>query len=286
LLGAAYLGKEQREKSIGAFKRAHELAPAAAQPLVALVQTYVRGGKTGDARRFLNSVISENNENITAYTLLAEISLAENKTPEAIEHLNKIIAINPNAVFAYRGLTNIYLRDNEFDKAEAAIKRGLAVMPDRPILELSLAAVYERKTEFEKAIKIYEELLATNSDLLVAKNNFASLLTDHRTDQASLDKARTISAELRSSQIPQFRDTYAWAAVKSGVNLEEAVVILEGIVKENPQIDIFNYHLGEAYRRKGDAEKAIDYLTKAESLATPGSDIAKKAKQSLDLLNQ
>ena len=62
---------------------------------------------------------------------------------------------------------------------------------------------------------------------------------------------------------------------------KEAIVILEGIVRENEQVDVYTYHLGEAYRRKGDSENAIAYLNKAVELAGENSDIAEKAKQSL-----
>ena len=106
-------------------------------------------------------------------------------------------------------------------------------------------------------------------------------MTDHRGDPASLELARTIAAELRSSQIPQFQDTYAWASVMASTNLEEAIVILEGVVKENGQTDVYAYHLGEAYRRNGDSENAMTYLSKAVEIAEPGSDVAVKANASL-----
>jgi tetratricopeptide (TPR) repeat protein len=69
-----------------------------------------------------------------------------------------------------------------------------------------------------------------------------------------------------------------------GTNLEEAVVILEGIVKDNSEVDIYNFHLGEAYRRKGDSENAMAYLSKALELSAPGSDVAEKASSSLQQL--
>ena len=151
------------------------------------------------------------------------------------------------------------------------------------VVGIHLAAIHEKNAEFEEAIVIYQDLLE-KGDSLVAKNNLVNLLVDHRNDQASLDMARKIAVELRDSQIPQIRDTYAWTLVMSGYNLEEAVVVLQGIVRENPQVDIYTYHLGEAYRRKGDSESAIAYLQKAVDLSTPDSDISSKAKVSLQEL--
>jgi tetratricopeptide (TPR) repeat protein len=281
VLGFVYQAQEQQDQSIDAFKRAHELSPEAAQPIVAVVQSYVNKGQIQEARRFLNSVLSSNADNAVVYVLLGQLSLSEKKTPEAIKYFNEAIKIDANLEIGYRSLASSYLRANEIDNAIKTLRQGIDAIPERPFLSISLATLYQKRGETDKAIAIYNNLLEGNPDLLVAKNNLASLLTDYSSDQDSLDRARTMSAELKASQIPQFRDTYAWAAVKSGINVEEAVVILEDIVKENSQVDVYNYHLGEAYLKKGDAEKALVYLKKAVELTDSESDIAVKANQSI-----
>jgi tetratricopeptide (TPR) repeat protein len=286
VLGIVYQGKQEQEASIEAFKREHELAPASAQPIVALVRNYVRNGKVADAKRFLNAVISVHTDNTTAHLLLGQLSLYENDSAGAIGHFDRVIEINPKLDAGYQGLMSTYMRDNELEKAEMIGIQGLSAMPGRPILVMNLASIYEKQRNFSKAIETYESLLEKNPDLIVAKNNLASLLTDYGGDQASLDKARSIAKDLRDSPIPQFRDTYAWVTVKSGARFEEAVAILKGIVKENDEVDVYSYHLGEAYRKKGDSENAIAYLNKALELARPDSDIAQKAKHSLQQLNQ
>jgi uncharacterized protein (DUF2225 family) len=73
--------------------------------------------------------------------------------------------------------------------------------------------------------------------------------------------------------------------VKSDFNLEQAVVILESIVKENDSVGVFNYHLGEAYRKQGDKDNAIVYLNKALKNSLPESEVALKARQSLRLVD-
>jgi tetratricopeptide (TPR) repeat protein len=285
ILGVIYQGKEQQEESIGAFRRAHELAPQSAQPIVSLVQTYVRSGKPEEARRFLDSVLSVHEDNVIAHLLLGQLSLFEGKTAEAVEQFEKTIEINPQADIAYRTLTAIHIRDSDFDSAERIARQAVEALPDSNIPLVNLAFVYETKKDYAAAIELYESVLAKDPDTLVARNNLASLLTDYGGDQASLERARTISAQFRSSDIPQFRDTYAWASVVSGTNLEEAVVILEGIVKDNDQVGAYHYHLGEAYRKKGDVEKAKASLEKAVKLAPAGSDVVDKARESLQLLN-
>ena len=160
----------------------------------------------------------------------------------------------------------------------------MAAVSDDSSLAIHLASLHEQNSEFDEAIEIYQSLLKKDENSLIAKNNLANLLVDHRDDQASLEQARKIAVEFRNFQIPEFRDTYAWVSIRSGTNLEEAIVILQGIVREYEQVDVYHYHLGEAYRRKGDSKNAITYLQKAVDLSTPGSDIFSKAKVSLQEL--
>jgi tetratricopeptide (TPR) repeat protein len=150
---------------------------------------------------------------------------------------------------------------------------------------MTLASIYELELRFDDAIAIYESLLDGNADVLVAKNNLASLLTDHRGDEASLERARTLSAVFRDSRVPQFRDTYAWALVRSNKNIEEAVAILKKIVKDNDSVGVYKFHLGEAYREMGEIENARSTLGLAMRQLTPESRLAEQAKAALAELN-
>lgn len=286
VLGIVYQGKQLEQESIEAFKKAHELSPSSRQPIVALVQTFFRGGKLEDARKFLNSVLTVDANNLTAYTMLGQLSLYEKHPDEAEKYFLKTVEINPKQAIGYRRLARIYETNNRPDMAEKIILDGLVAMPDNAGLAISLASHYENQQAFDKAIGIYENLLEKNPDVIIAKNNLASLLTDHRTDKASLDKAREIASKFRNSKIPHFRDTYAWTQINSDLQLEQAINILEGVVKEVGETPIFHYHLGEAYLKQGNKLKAAEYLGNAIKYSKAGTELSDKANQSLKQISQ
>jgi tetratricopeptide (TPR) repeat protein len=285
-LGVVYLSKGEQDASIEAFKRAHELAPASNQPVVSLVLAYLRTGKVEEARQFLETIISENNDNYLANLLLARINVHNNNVSEAIALYNKLIAINPEADSTYHELAEVYIRQKDPGKAEIVIQQGLSALPGLPSLSIDLASIKEIKGETDEAIKIYQSLLNNNPDLLIVRNNLASLLTDNREDDDAHRRAREIAMVLKDSKVSQFRDTYAWASIKAGVDLEEAIEILEVIVSESRQVDVYNYHLGEAYRKQGRVDLALNHLQKAVDLAPAGSPVAKQAGKSLQQLSQ
>ncbi len=165
--------------------------------------------------------------------------------------------------------------------AELVLMDGLALKPDSTAIAVNLASIFELQHKFEKAISLYEELLQSTPDLIVAKNNLASILTDHREDLESFVRARQMALEFRDSGVPQFRDTYAWASVRARTNFEEAVGILEEIVEENANVGVYRYHLGEALMKIGDVDNARIQLMKAIELEGEGSPVSAKARKSL-----
>ncbi len=286
ILGLVYKNRQQKKASIAAFRRAHELEPNVDEPVVALVQIYLEDGQPGKAREFLNSIVDENPRNAMAYQMLGQLSLSEHDQAAAINYLEQAAATDPRLESAYLQLASIYIGDSQLDKATVVLQKGLAELPGSLQLSMNLALNAERQGHADRAIELYDKLLQSNPDLMVARNNLANLLIDNRGDPASIDRARTLAAGFKDAKLNVFRDTYAWASVKSGSFLEEAIVILKSILRDEDTVGLYHYHLGEAYRKNGNNFEARKSLRRAIELEAPGSPVAVEAQKSLDLVSQ
>ena len=286
VLGLVYKNRQQNQESIAAFRRAHDLDPAVSEPVVALVQIYLENRQPDRAREFLNSVVEENPGNARAYQMLGQLSLSEDDMPAAIRYLERATAADPRLDSAYLQLASIYLGENQLDKAQDILEKGLTELPANLKLAMNLALTVERQGDIDRAIELYENLLQASPGIMVAKNNLASLLLDHRGDAASIDRARELAAGFKDANLSVFRDTYAWASIKSGSFLEEAIVILKNILRDDEAIGLYHYHLGEAYRKNGNKFEARKSLRRAIELEAPGSPIAAEAEKSLQLVSQ
>jgi tetratricopeptide (TPR) repeat protein len=90
---------------------------------------------------------------------------------------------------------------------------------------------------------------------------------DHRTDSASLKKGQALAASLRKTEIPQFKDTLAWASYQQG-DYRTAVSLSEEASAALPDQATVRYHLGMGYIATGQLSKASEQLKKALELAS------------------
>jgi Tfp pilus assembly protein PilF len=115
---------------------------------------------------------------------------------------------------------------------------------------------------------------------MIIANNLATLLAEHRTDKASMERANSVAVLLMKTQIPQFKDTLGWVSYRRG-NYSEAVTLLEGAVAELPNIPAVHYHLAMCYLAIGQHTKASEHFNKARELAPHDTELKSKIDAAL-----
>ncbi|MEL6830304.1 MAG: tetratricopeptide repeat protein [Pseudomonadota bacterium] len=266
IAGVANLGLDRADESIAAFQRAYDAAPSQGRPLTSLVRAYVTSGRINDAETFLRSVANANPDNALASVLLGQILSLQGRIEDAEASLIAARSADPTETIVHQALYQFYQRQGDADAATDAINAGLASAPEDSGLILLDAIDQESKGAFDVAIQRYEQLVAEYPNSEIAVNNLAALITEHSSDEDMLNRARQLAERFRSSDIPHFRDTLAWAYFRTG-RVNAAVDILEGVVEQAPNVPIFRYHLGLAYVQQGRAEDGAAELQAAIELA-------------------
>ncbi len=282
--GAVYAARKNFDNSISAFKRAYELSPSEMQPMVALVRSYLRAGKTKEAVSFMQSVVEASPKNVEARLLLGQLYLQTGNKEAAQQSFSSVIELDPKNVAGYQGMVAMYVANNRLDDAERVIKDGLKASPSDFGLRLSLAGVYESAGKVDEAIALYEQLLKEKPNADVVANNLASLLSEYRTDKASLDRAHLLAQRLKNSDIPQFKDTLGWASYKVG-KYDDATSLLKSAAQQMPDLAVIQFHLGMSQLAANNKEEARKSLTRSLEMAKTQpfaqSEEAKKALQGL-----
>ena len=193
--------------------------------------------------------------------VLASMGRAE----EAEEAYRALLEENPRAERAWLALHALALARGDEGGAEAVLAEAIDALPGSATLRWMRAGALERAGDVEGAIAIYEALYEEDSDAPVIANNLASLISTHRTDPESLERAAVISRRLRGSDVPQFQDTYGWIALRRG-DVEEAVAHLEPAAAGMPDDPRVQHHYGLALAEAGRGEEAAAVLEGALAL--------------------
>ena len=265
IMGAISAEKNDTEGALSAFTRAHEAAPNDAQPIVAIVKTYMRSGKATEAIAFINKVLNDNPSNVDAKLLKAQIYMGTKNYQEAQQIFSAVITSDPKNANAYQQLVTAQVRANQNEEAHQTIKAGLVAIPNDFGLMLTQASLYEASNRIEDAIKAYEEMIKKRPDIEIVNNNLASLLLDVRTDQKSIERAYNLVKFAKDSEVPQFLDSFAWASYKVG-KFDDAETALKKALEKMPDIAIFHFHLAKVYIAKSEATLAKQSLQKAIKL--------------------
>jgi tetratricopeptide (TPR) repeat protein len=147
------------------------------------------------------------------------------------------------------------------------------------MLHFELAVGLQTAGRYDEAIAEYEDMLRSTPDSLIAANNLAVLLADHRGDAASLERAATLAAMLSGSDLSQFIDTRGWISYRRG-EYAEAAALLERAAAAAPDRATVRYHLGMAYLARRENEKAAVEL-KAAAALKPDPELAAEIGKAL-----
>lgn len=263
--GAVFAARQNYDSALGSLRRAYDIAPSDVQPMVALVRGYMAAGKQREALGFLQSVVNASPNNLEARLLKAQLHQQANDRAAAQAAYEGVLAINPRMVPAYMGLVGLAAAQGDMAGADAWLAKGLQATDNDYTLRLARASVLENLQKYDDAIEVYESLLKDRPGAEVVINNLASLLSDHRTDAASHQRAFELAQRFRTSRVPQFRDTLGWAAFRVG-RTEDAIILLKSAMDELPNLPVVHYHYGKAQLGADNKALAREALQRAVTL--------------------
>jgi len=285
VLAEALAGQSRFDESIVLLEQTMKAAPAAIQPLVSLVRTFLRANRRDEAIILLRSVKDGDPRKYQTLLMLSTIFEQDEKPADAIGFIQQAIVIDPENPVGYQASIRFWSRSDTPEKADQALAEGLAKLPESFPLLMIKATMDEAANRIDDAIATYDRLVELRPNSIVVLNNLASLLSDYRTDEESLDRAEKMARRLTTIDVPQFKDTLAWVHFKRGRNGPAIALLNEAIASPSP-LPIYYYHLGLIYASTSEVDKARENLSTALELAKSQpfilADAARQALEDLD----
>lgn len=242
---------------------------------IAIIRAHAARGDVAEARKRLEKLIEESGEQPMLTFISAALSAADGDLAKAEQEMEALLDVYPRSEPVWTALFRMKLVQGDREGASEVLDRALIELPDAANLLFSRAGELEVAGDIDGAIDIYEALYERNSSSELVANNLASLLSMHRADEETLERAFTIGRRLQDSQNPAMRDTYGWIAARMGRH-DEAESHLEFAAKGFPQHPVVLYHYAVNLAALGRTEEALRYFRDAEAKAgqiLPVSDL-------------
>jgi Flp pilus assembly protein TadD len=244
------------------YQQALALQPTALDVVSALARLQFAHGRQAEAIALVKKAAAADPKNALPLNLLGELYLAQHDIPLASSTLSEATALAPTWSTGWRNLALAKVAAKDVPGAIAAYQTAIKSSPAEVRLIMELGLLCEQQGRIDDAIGYYEKWHDRNPRVQVAANNLAMLLVTYRTDQASLDRARSLTAGFAASQDARLLDTYGWVRFKRA-EYADAMPALQRAVAQAPNSQELRYHLGMVELRLGQTAQARSDLQAA-----------------------
>jgi tetratricopeptide (TPR) repeat protein len=211
-----------------------------------LARAYIAMGQPALAEQALRSAMEAVPDDTSLRIDLAQVLIQTDRPAQAAVLLEDVLHHVQDDPELPELLARAYIADRDLAHATEVLERAITLAPRSPRLVTALAALYEKQGRIDEAIARYDALLKADPDSQqLAANNLAMLLVTYKTDRASLDRARGLTARFDLSDNASFLDTTGWVHFKRQ-EYRDAVAVLERAADRSPDSKVIRDHLSQA----------------------------------------
>ena len=297
-LGTLYQMTHQPEKAVETYKKLISFYPDNLTTRERLVNLYLKMGRRKEAEKETLEIKKHSKPGEPGRQALGLIYLREGKLNESIEELELIVKAWPEdyksryylaSAYEKRGDTDEALRhfrmikpssdyyanarlhmayllqtQEKYDEAADILRKILTAQPDKAEASLMLASIYESQEKYDEAIPVVKKGLQSaprNIDLLFR----LGVLYDKKGDKPACirEMKKILKIDPKHAESLNY---IAYTYAEAGINLDEAMAMLQKALQIKPNSGYIIDSLGWVYYQKGMFDKALELLVKAANL--------------------
>ena len=267
VLGICYLGLGRYDEAIGAHQRYAQLAPAEPNAHDSLGMSLQQSGRYENAAAEYNAALSLDPEFEPAIIHLGDVYFQQGRYRDALRQYQRYIQVTGSdtaRAVGYSSLAQVYWRQHDLSRAEQAARNETLYAKGAVWSELLLAL---EGVEAAKAARLKGRFLKYFQDVPYPGRGsrderrsyeyYLGTLALH--EKQPVQAIAHFQAALRhlpaSSGLDLYEDCLANAYLELA-RLDDAISEYQRILRLNPNYPLAQYHLAQAYRRKGQTEPA------------------------------
>ncbi len=260
------------------FRRKLSEDPLSLSLRIRLIEALVRLQQFEEAEQTINvgegfhpdSIVMKQARGALERARLLSMQESKRSDSELLDQILLVMTYPEQEDFAIDRMAYFYgeMSANNQTKIRAILEQKSIDKPSSPLIQLSLSTIALIDQRLDDANRLLERTLELDSNVHMAKNNLACLLSEQ--DPTQLDRAIRLSEEAVAAlpNMPNYRDTLGTLLLTKG-EMNRAITELERALPGMPQEERGKLceKLAKAYEAIGNKSLANSYRAKAEQLS-------------------
>jgi tetratricopeptide (TPR) repeat protein len=264
VLGIYFLGLGRYDEAIAAHQRYVELAPNEANAHDSLGMSYQQSGRYDKAVAEYNNALSLDPEFEPAIIHMGDLCAQQGRYRDAVDQYRRYIQVTRSdaaRAVGYGGIAQVYWRKHDLRRGEQAAESEMRYEKSAVWNSLLFArargdhATADRLREMLVRNVPYPERGVRNERRSRLYYLGMLALQAAQFEQAIADFKEALRHLPPSSGLDLYEDCLANAYLQSG-HLDEAIREYQRVLHLNPNYPLVQYHLAQAYERKGESASA------------------------------
>lgn len=278
LQGALDMMRQNPASAEQAFAKALAVQPGSYEALAGMLQLQIARGDLAGAQARAQAAVTRTPDDAATLVLAARTHYAAQEFAKAEEALRKAIAADSSHLDAYALLGQLYVVQGRTDEAVREYDE-LAKRQSQPVAAHTVVGMLlQSQNKRGEAKARYQKVLELDPSAAVAANNLAWLqVEDGENLDLALQLAQTAKSRLPNS--PEVSDTLGYIYYLKGL-YPSAIDAFKVGVQKDPRNPMYQFRLGMAYAKSGQAQLARQSLDRALRL-NPNFAGANEARQTL-----
>ncbi len=277
-LGFVFFREGKLKEAEAIFQQVYAQNPPDMRGLMGLTEVYLSQKQEDRALKLLDEAIQKYPKATLLLVAWGNIGARAGRIDEAIAKFKEVLKTDPKNFDLHMRVAEAYRTKNDLPNAMEYWKKATELMPNHIQPVLSRALALEQVNRRSEAAPLYEQVLKSEPDNLVALNNYSFYLADQGNN---LDQALSFAqrAKSKAPADPMIADTLGFVYLKKNLPQNAASIFAE-LTGKHPQVALFHIRLATAYLQSGEkakAKKELDDARKNNPTKTDLEEIQKLA---------
>src|SRR5215510_8366900 len=263
--GMKHLANGHLTEALAAFSRFKQIVPQDARPYFYSGVALTDAGRLTAAALELSEAVRLDPQRLDYLIFQANIFARLKQKTQANDVLASFQSADAERLEAswLQLLAEVYYRLERFDDAQRMLNLLEKRNPDDPRLYLNRGQVYAVQNQLDKAQESFRKSIAKHPDNALTHFELGKLL--YQSNDLAAAKKSLLEAVRLEKNNPQYLQKLG-AVCLSLQEVDEAMPHHERAAELDPDSPQINYSLGQAWHRKGERQKAAEYIRKFQEL--------------------